>query len=86
MKAAYINQTGPPENIIYGDLPKPKPAGKEALVKVGAVDEIRHKHKDKFVASIHAVLLNPLELFPDKLLRRSENIRLTVFMLVPLRQ
>ena len=37
MKAAYIEQTGPPENIIYGDLPKPKPTGAEALVKVGAV-------------------------------------------------
>ena len=23
MKAAYINQTGPAESIIYGDLPKP---------------------------------------------------------------
>ena len=24
MKAAYINQTGGPENIIYGDLPDPQ--------------------------------------------------------------
>ena len=37
MKAAYIEQTGPPENIIYGDLPKPKPTGTEVLVKVEAV-------------------------------------------------
>ncbi len=37
MKAAYIEQTGPPENIIYGDLPKPAPKGSEVLVKVGAV-------------------------------------------------
>src|SRR5437879_3503886 len=38
MKAAYINQTGPPEVIIYGDLPTPKPGPKECLVKVAAVD------------------------------------------------
>src|SRR3954465_15762775 len=37
MKAAYIKQKGPAENIIYGDLPQPKPAGSEVLVKVGAV-------------------------------------------------
>ena len=37
MKAAYIEQTGPPENIIYGDLPRPKPAGTQVLVKVEAV-------------------------------------------------
>jgi len=37
MKAAYIEQTGPPENIIYGDLPKPEPKGSEMLVKVSAV-------------------------------------------------
>ena len=37
MKAAYIEQTGPPENIIYGDLPQPEPQGSEVLVKVSAV-------------------------------------------------
>jgi NADPH2:quinone reductase len=37
MKAAYINQTGPPENIIYGDLPAPQPGGAQVLVKVKAV-------------------------------------------------
>ena len=37
MKAAYINQTGPPENIIYGDLPVPKPGPTQCLVKMGAV-------------------------------------------------
>ena len=37
MKAAYIEQTGPPETIIYGDLPKPSPVGAEVLVKVRAV-------------------------------------------------
>lgn len=37
MKAAYINQVGPPENIQYGDLPTPTPTGSQVLVKVGAV-------------------------------------------------
>src|SRR5262245_10087100 len=38
MKAAYINQTGPPEVIVYGDLPTPKPARGQCLIKVAAVD------------------------------------------------
>jgi NADPH:quinone reductase len=38
MKAAYINQPGPAESIIFGDLPKPSATGKQVLVKVGAVD------------------------------------------------
>ncbi|HZZ28339.1 MAG TPA: NADPH:quinone reductase [Pirellulales bacterium] len=37
MKAAYINATGPAENIIYGDFPQPQPSGTQVLVKVGAV-------------------------------------------------
>jgi NADPH:quinone reductase len=37
MKAAFINQTGPPENIIYGDFPQPQPTGTQVLVKVSAV-------------------------------------------------
>ena len=37
MKAAYIKQTGPPDNIIYGDLPLPKLAGAQVLVKIRAV-------------------------------------------------
>ena len=37
MKAAYIEQTGPPENITYGDLPQPEPKSSEVLVKVSAV-------------------------------------------------
>jgi NADPH2:quinone reductase len=36
MKAAFIENTGPPEVIQYGDLPTPEPAGSEVLVKVGA--------------------------------------------------
>jgi NADPH:quinone reductase len=38
MKAAYIKQTGPPEVIIYGELPKPAPGPTECLVEVLAVD------------------------------------------------
>jgi len=38
MKAAYITQTGPPEVIIYGDLPTPKPGPSQCLIKVSAVD------------------------------------------------
>jgi NADPH2:quinone reductase len=38
MKAAYIQQTGGPEVINYGDLPDPKPKRTECLVKVTAVD------------------------------------------------
>ncbi len=38
MKAAFINQTGPPEVIRFGDLPEPKPSRKQCLVKVAAVD------------------------------------------------
>jgi NADPH:quinone reductase len=38
MKAAYINQIGPPETIIYGDLPTPEPGRTQCLVKVAAVD------------------------------------------------
>ena len=37
MKAAFITQVGPPENIIYGDLPVPQPAGHQVLVAVKAV-------------------------------------------------
>jgi NADPH:quinone reductase len=37
MKAAFIRQPGPPENISFGDLPKPKPVNNQCLVKVGAV-------------------------------------------------
>lgn len=38
MKAAYITCTGPPEVVIYGDLPTPKPGPTECLVKVTAMD------------------------------------------------
>jgi NADPH:quinone reductase len=37
MKAAYIEQVGPPENIRYGELATPQPKGSEVLVKVSAV-------------------------------------------------
>ena len=37
MKAAYINQTGPADCILYGDLPEPEPKDGEVLVRVRAV-------------------------------------------------
>ncbi len=37
MKAAYIQQTGAPENILYGDLPKPSLTASQVLVKTAAV-------------------------------------------------
>lgn len=37
MKAAYIEQPGPPEAIHYGDLPKPEPTHSGLLVRVAAV-------------------------------------------------
>ena len=36
MKAAFIESTGPPEVIRYGDLPEPKPDPRELLARVGA--------------------------------------------------
>jgi NADPH2:quinone reductase len=38
MKAAYINQTGTPDVIVYGELPAPKPSRRQCLIKVAAVD------------------------------------------------
>ena len=37
MKAAYIEKLGPPENIQFGDLPKPAIGASQVLVKVAAV-------------------------------------------------
>jgi NADPH2:quinone reductase len=37
MKAAFIDGTGGPEVIRYGELPRPEPGAGEALVRVGAV-------------------------------------------------
>lgn len=36
MKSAYVKKVGSSESIIYGDLPKPKPAANQVLVKVKA--------------------------------------------------
>jgi len=36
MKAAYLERTGPPECILYGELPKPSLKGAEVLVRVAA--------------------------------------------------
>jgi NADPH2:quinone reductase len=37
MKAAFIQEQGASDKIIYGDLPKPTPTGSQVLIKVGAV-------------------------------------------------
>ena len=37
MKAAFIQQPGPPETIHYGELPKPSPGPNQVLVRVRAV-------------------------------------------------
>lgn len=37
MKAAYITETGPPENIQYGELPTPEPKAGQVLVRVEAM-------------------------------------------------
>lgn len=37
MKAAYINETGPPETIVFGELPMPVLADDDVLVKVKVV-------------------------------------------------
>jgi NADPH2:quinone reductase len=36
MRAAFIDQTGPPESIRVGELPDPKPTGSQVLVRVVA--------------------------------------------------
>jgi NADPH2:quinone reductase len=37
MKAAFIQKTGPPETITYGEIDKPRPGNQQCLVKVAAV-------------------------------------------------
>jgi NADPH:quinone reductase len=37
MKAAYIQETGPAERILYGDVPPPQPGPTQCLIRVGAV-------------------------------------------------
>lgn len=36
MKAVYVEQTGPPEVLTYGDLPAPKPGPNDVLIRVHA--------------------------------------------------
>jgi NADPH2:quinone reductase len=36
MRAAFINEPGPPENIVVGDLAEPRPSGAQVLVQVSA--------------------------------------------------
>jgi len=37
MQAAYIEETGPPDKIIYGEVPQPQLTGQQVLVRVKAV-------------------------------------------------
>ena len=37
MKAAYINEPGPPDNIQFGELADPHLSGSQVLVQIGAV-------------------------------------------------
>lgn len=37
MKAAYINECGPPENIVYGDIDDPVPGSGQVLVRTTAL-------------------------------------------------
>jgi NADPH:quinone reductase len=37
MKAAYIEETGPAESILYGELPPPQLGARQCLIQVGAV-------------------------------------------------
>jgi len=36
MKAIYVEKVGGPENLIYGDIPRPQPGPGHALVKIAA--------------------------------------------------
>lgn len=59
MKAAYIKQPGPPENIIYGDFPKPGTKSNQVLVKVKAVTV---NHIDTYIRSGQYKSFTPLPL------------------------
>jgi len=36
MKAIYVERVGPPEVLIYGDLPEPQPGPNDVLIRVRA--------------------------------------------------
>jgi NADPH2:quinone reductase len=48
MKAAFITEVGPPEAIVYGELPEPEIQPGQALVKV---DAVAVNHIDTYVRS-----------------------------------
>lgn len=61
MKAAYVEQVGPPESIVVGELPTPTPARGEVLVRVraSAVNPV-----DCYVRGGAVVMDNPLPFIP----------------------
>ena len=36
MRAVYVERTGPPDVLIYGDLPTPEPGPNDVLIRVRA--------------------------------------------------
>ena len=44
MKAAYIKELGPPEKIIFGDMPEPVIDASRAPVKVGCSRSRSNRH------------------------------------------
>ena len=60
MKAAYINQPGPPENIIIGELPTPEPTGSQVLVRVAAaaLNPDRHVHPQRHGQDGHSAAVH----------------------------
>ena len=36
MKAVYVERVGPPEVLIYGELPEPQPGPNDVLIRVRA--------------------------------------------------
>ena len=57
MKAAYIDSFGGPEEIRYGDMPKPVPAADEILVRnriigVGKPDHLVRSGNDPYLAKV----------------------------------
>ena len=67
MKAAYINSFGGPEQIRYGDMPKPVPAADEILViKDGQI--VEHGQHEELIetSSVYKELYETQFKVPEK--------------------